>query len=513
MTDNDNKMRAPLLGLICPPALPAGLRLALVALGARRRARRRSSPPAAQAELVIDVRRGNFQPMPIAVADFAGEGDLGQRVAGHHRQQPAALGLLRADRQGAASRRSSPPSTRRRASRPGARSGAQGLVTGPRLARRRRAASRPSSGSGTSIAGQQIAGQQYFTDPNNWRRVGHIISDAVYTKITGVGGFFDTRVVFVDESGPKENRRKRLAIMDQDGANVRFLTQGDQLVVTPRYSPATQDIAYMSQAIGPAAARAGHQPRDRLAPGGRQLPRHDLEPALLAGRAADRHEPAAGRQRQHLRDGPRLAHDDAHHLDERDRHLAVLLAGRQRRSSSRATAAASSRSTSWAPDGSNPRRISFGDGSYSQPAWSPRGDYIAFTKRGRGGFAIGIMRPDGSGERILTEGFHNESPSWAPNGQYIMFFRDPGRPGRRQALHGRHHRPRRAAGADPVLRVRPDLVAAPLRGALTLAISPRSGEPADPHATRLRAEWGHGAKRHILTRGNPTPVFAPSALP
>ena len=116
--------------------------------------------------------------------------------------------------------------------------------------------------------------------PNFWRRVGHIISDAVYTKITGFGGFFDTRMVFVDESGPKENRRKRLAIMDQDGANVRFLTQGDNLVVTPRYSPATQDITYMSQA-------EGQQPRVQvinLETGSRQvrrqLPRHDLLAAL-----------------------------------------------------------------------------------------------------------------------------------------------------------------------------------------------------------------------------------------
>ncbi len=103
-------------------------------------------------------------------------------------------------------------------------------------------------------SGQQMAGQQYFTDPNNMRRIGHIISDAVYTKITGVGGFFDTRVVFVDESGPKENRRKRLAIMDQDGANVRYLTGGETSVVSPRYSPASQDVTYMAQ-------RLGEQPR------------------------------------------------------------------------------------------------------------------------------------------------------------------------------------------------------------------------------------------------------------
>ena len=144
--------------------------------------------------------------------------------------------------------------------------GVQGLVTG-RVTRDSAGRLKAEFRLWDVTTGQQMTGQQYVTDPNNWRRVGHIISDAVYTKITGVGGFFDTRIVFVDESGPKENRRKRLAIMDQDGANVRYLTQGDNIVVTPRYSPATQDIAFMSQADRPAAARAGHQPGNRFAPG------------------------------------------------------------------------------------------------------------------------------------------------------------------------------------------------------------------------------------------------------
>ena len=153
--------------------------------------------------------------------------------------------------------------------------GVQGLVTG-------RVTRDPSGRLKTEFrlwdvyAGQQVAGQQYFTDPNNWRRIGHIISDAVYTKITGVGAFFDTRVVFVDESGPKENRRKRLAIMDQDGGNVRYLTQGRQ----PRRDAAllAGDAGYRLHVagLGAAAAGAGDQSRNRLAPGRRQLPRHDV---------------------------------------------------------------------------------------------------------------------------------------------------------------------------------------------------------------------------------------------
>jgi TolB protein len=274
-------------------------------------------------------------------------------------------------------------------------------------------------------AGQQIQGQQYFTDPNFWRRIGHIISDAVYTKITGVGGFFDTRVVFVDESGPKENRRKRLAIMDQDGANVRFLTQGDNLVVTPRYSPVSQDITYMSQA-------SGQQPRVHvinLESGTRQI----------VGNFPD------------MTSSPRFSPDGQRIVMslQQGGNANIFTMDLGSRTTTRVTSTgAIDTSPSYSPDGreivfesdrggqqqiyvmgadgSNPRRISFGEGSYSQPAWSPRGDLIAFTKRTRGGFAIGIMKPDGSGERLLTEGFHNESPTWAPNGQYIMFFRDPG---------------------------------------------------------------------------------------
>ncbi|HEX2135840.1 MAG TPA: Tol-Pal system beta propeller repeat protein TolB [Microvirga sp.] len=377
----------------------------------------------AQAQLTLRVGPGSqFQPMPIAISDFVGEGDLGQRVSGiitNNLQRSGYFAPL--DKARFPERPAFDTAPRFEAWRA---AGAQALVTG-RVSRDPSGRLKAEFRLWDVVSGQQITGQQYFTDPNFWRRVGHIISDAVYTKITGVGGFFDTRIVFVDESGPKENRRKRLAIMDQDGANVRFLTQGDNLVVTPRYSPATQDITYMSQA-------SGQQPRVQvinLETGSRQV----------VGNFPD------------MTSSPRFSPDGQKIVMslQQGGNANIFTMDLNSRTTTRITNTnAIDTSPSFSPDGreivfesdrggqqqiyvmgadgSNPRRISFGEGSYSQPSWSPRGDYIAFTKRAKGGFAIGIMKPDGSGERILTEGFHNESPTWAPNGQYIVFFRDPG---------------------------------------------------------------------------------------
>ena len=194
------------------------------------------------------------------------------------------------------------------------------------------------------FSGQQLTGHQYFTAADFWRRIAHIISDQVYERLTGEKGYFDSRVVFVDESGAKDRRVKRLAIMDQDGANVRYLTRGEDLVLTPRFSPSTQEITYMAFGQGdPRVLLLQH--RDRPARGGRQFPGHDLRAAFFAGRPARDHEPAAGRQRQPVRDGPALEIDDAADRHAGDRHLAVLLAGWRATSASSPIAAASSRST------------------------------------------------------------------------------------------------------------------------------------------------------------------------
>ncbi len=272
--------------------------------------------------------------------------------------------------------------------------------------------------------GAQAAGQQYVTDPNNSRRVAHIVSDAIFSKVTGEKGFFDTRVAFVDESGPRENRRKRLAIMDQDGANVRYLTRGDDLVVTPRFSPNSQELTYMAF--------------------GSEDPRVYLLNIDTGQREVVGNFPGMTFSPRFSPDGQRVVMS----LEQEGSANIYSMDLRTRATTRLTDSGAIDTSPSYSPDGARivfesdrggtqqiyvmgasgggANRISFGEGRYSTPVWSPRGDYIAFTRQAGGKFGIGVIKPDGSGERILTEGYHNEGPSWAPNGLFVMFFRNEG---------------------------------------------------------------------------------------
>jgi TolB protein len=271
---------------------------------------------------------------------------------------------------------------------------------------------------------QQMSGQQYQTSPEYWRRIAHIISDQIYERATSEKGYFDSRVVFVDETGSKERRVKRLALMDQDGANVRYLTKGSDLVLTPRFSPSTQEITYMEFGQGdPRVYLYNVETGQREIVG--NFPGMSFSP---------RFSPDGQRIIMSLQQG---ANSNLFVMDLRSKSTTRLT-----------DTPAIDTSPSYSPDGSRicfesdrggkpqiyvmaatgggAQRISFGEGSYSTPVWSPRGDYIAFTKQGGGQFAIGIMKTDGSGERILTSGFHNEGPTFAPNGRVVMFFREPG---------------------------------------------------------------------------------------
>jgi TolB protein len=274
------------------------------------------------------------------------------------------------------------------------------------------------------FAGNQLEGKQYSATLDNVRRIGHIISDAVYERLTGEKGYFDSRIVFIDETGPRERRVKRLALMDQDGANTRYLTRGEDLVLTPRFSPASQEITYMSYGQGDpkvylfnieTAQRevVGNFPGMTFAPrfspdGGSVIMslqrggNSNIFVMNLGSKAITRLTDSAA-----IDTSPSYSPDATRICFESDRggrpQIYVMAAG-----------------------GGNPQRISFGEGSYSTPVWSPRGDVIAFTKQAGGQFAIGVINPDGSGERILTSGYHNEGPTFAPNGRVIMFFRDPG---------------------------------------------------------------------------------------
>jgi TolB protein len=278
------------------------------------------------------------------------------------------------------------------------------------------------------FAQRQITGLQFQATPKSWRRIAHKISDAIYMALSGEGGYFDSRIVFVEESGPKDQRVKRLAIMDQDGENLRTLTNGEDLVITPRFSPTTQEITYMSF--------AGDTPRVYLY--NIETRQREIVGVFPNMTFSPRFSPDGQRVIMSLQSG---ANANIFALDLRSRTTRQLT-----------NTTAIDTAPSYSPDGGHiafesdrggtqqiyvmsadgagQQRISRGPGRYSTPVWSPRGDYIAFTKLVNGNFAIGVMRPDGSGERILTEGFHNEGPTWAPNGRILMFFRDsPGESG------------------------------------------------------------------------------------
>ena len=272
------------------------------------------------------------------------------------------------------------------------------------------------------VLNKQLVGQQFAANSRNWRRIGHIIADVIYERLTGEKGYFDTRVVFVDETGPKNKRVKRLAIMDQDGANVRLLTKGRSLVLTPRFSPTEQKITYMSYETG--------QPRVYLLniETGQKENLGDFPGMTFAPRFSP--------------DGRKIIMS----LSEKGKSNIFLMDIRSRRIKQLTNSPAIDTAPSFSPDGrrvvfesdrqrgqqlyvmdlsgAGPKRISKGDGRYSTPVWSPRGDLIAFTKQYQGRFLIGVMRPDGTGERILTEGYHNEGPTWSPNGRVLMFFRE-----------------------------------------------------------------------------------------
>ncbi|MEZ5775047.1 MAG: Tol-Pal system beta propeller repeat protein TolB [Hyphomicrobiaceae bacterium] len=272
--------------------------------------------------------------------------------------------------------------------------------------------------------GKALAGQQFTTEADNWRRIAHIIADQIYERLTGEKGYFDTRIVFVDETGPKDHRVKRLAIMDQDGFNVRMLSSGQSLVLTPRFSPTQQLITFTSYEGG----------NPRVFVQDLNTGRKELIADLPSMSFAPRFSPDGRRVVLSLQND---GYTTIHELDLATRGLRTLTDGRAIDTApcyspdGRQVVFESDREGTQQiyvmnADGSGQRRISYGDGRYSTPVWSPRGDLIAFTKVVAGGFQIGVMHPDGSGERILTGGFHNEGPTWAPNGRVIMFFRDQG---------------------------------------------------------------------------------------
>lgn len=271
------------------------------------------------------------------------------------------------------------------------------------------------------LSEKQIAGKSYTTDKENWRRVAHLVADEIYKRLTGEDGYFDSRIVYVAESGPAKRRIKRLAIMDQDGANHKFLTDGNDLVLTPRFSPSSQKILYLSYAYNKPRVylRDIETGREELVgdfPGMSFAPRFSPDGQKVLMSVAINGDSDIYVMDLNTRRKVKLTNDpgiDTSPSFSPDMKQIVFNSDR----------GGSQQLYVMNADGGSPHRISFGKGRYGTPVWSPRGDLIAFTKISEGRFYIGVMRVDGSGERLLTESYLDEGPTWSPNGRVIMFNR------------------------------------------------------------------------------------------
>ena len=279
--------------------------------------------------------------------------------------------------------------------------------------------------------GTELVRQGFEIQPGDWRRAAHKCADAIYSRLSGESPFFDSRVAYIAESGPKGNRIKRLAIMDSDGGNHRFITNGQALAISPRFSPDYKKIVYVSylnnrvrvfiydvtngsQKLVTESANATFAPR--WSPDGRQI----LYSMAVGGNtdiyriSADGGTPVRLTSTPGIDVGGSFSPDGKKIVFESDR-------------------SGSQQIYTMNIDGSNQQRISFGGGRYATPEWSPRGDLIAFTKMGGGEFRIGVMTPSGGGARLLTNSWQDEAPTWSPNGRVIQFFRtSPGKEGKSQ---------------------------------------------------------------------------------
>ncbi len=373
----------------------------------------------AHAQLTIDITKPNFEPKPIAIVDFAGD-RVGADIAGVVRNDLQNSGLFRAIPPASFIQQDINANAAPRF--PDWRGiGAEGLVVG-----------QVSQLGGNIkvdfrlwdvVVGQQLTGFSYTSQPANWRRLGHIIADAIYKRVTGEEGYFDTRVAYVAETGPLTNRVKRIAIMDQDGANNRYITDGRTLAITPRFSPTLQELVYMAYGEDKSPPRVYLQNvdsgrRELLGnfPGMTLAPRFSPDGTRVAMSLSQ--EGHTNLYEMNVRGGGvrRLTNSSAIDTSPSYSNDGTQIVFNSDRGGTQQLYVMSS-------SGGEAKRISFGDGRYATPVWSPRGDYIAFTKFGAGtNFGIGVMRPDGSGERLLASGYLVEGPTWAPNGRVLMYF-------------------------------------------------------------------------------------------
>ena len=403
----------------------------------------------ARGEPRVVIGDPEYKPLPIAITALTGS-DVGKRIAAVVSSDLKSSGLFRLIDPAAFIQKAAAASTQPRFA-DWKVIGAEALVTG-RVKTKANGEIRLEYRLWDVGGGSQMVGRALEGPASLWRRLAHKMADGIYKRLTGEGGYFDTRIVYIAESGPVTRRIKRLAIMDQDGANHRFLTDGRFLVLTPRFSPNNQEITYLAyvnnrprvyifnldsgrrEAVG---SFPGMTFAPRFSPDGNRIimsiergGNSEIYTMDLRTRVSTRltNNPSIDTSPSYSPDGKRITFNS-------DR------SGRQKIYVMNA-------------DGSGVARISNGAGRYATPVWSPRGDRIAFTKMVGGAFKIGIMDPDGDNEKILTDGFLAEGPTWAPNGRVLMFFKQ-GRGGQAQIytidITGRNEQRAKtpASGSDP----------------------------------------------------------------
>ena len=378
----------------------------------------------ARAELSIDITKSEFDPIRIAVTDLSSEDARTAKIASDISQ------VIRADleRSGLfdvldpAGFAAATPDIRYQPAFADWRViKAQGLVVG-RVVRNSDSRFTVEYRLWDVYGEAQLEGLRLGTTPDNWRRVAHQIADSIYQRLTGEAGYFDSRIVYIAESGPKTDRTKRLSIMDQDGANVKPLMSGRGMTLTPRFDRGAQKIAYLSYerrrpevylmdietgAREKLGVFEGMTTSPRFSPDGTRL----VLTQINRGNSDIYEYNLSSRQTRKLTNAPGIDTSPSYSADGKrvvfnsDRggkpHIYIMNS-----------------------DGSNVRRISFGNGRYTAPVWSPRGDKIAFTKSDGGRFHIGVMDVDGKNERLLTDSYLDEGPTWAPNGRVLLFTRE-----------------------------------------------------------------------------------------
>ena len=374
-------------------------------------------------DLRIKINSGQVEPLPIAIADFTGQegkaNEIGRQISEVISNNLIGSGQFKAVESAAFIAPPTSPSVRPNFT-DWSPLGIKALITG----------------SVKSINDQQVEvefrlwdvvaetdliGLRLSVNSKAWRRVAHIISDEIFQRLSGDSGYFDTRIVYVAESGPQNKRLKRLAIMDQDGENHQYLTDGSFLVLTPRFSPTTQEITYL--------AYFKNEPRVYIF--NLETGQQELLGSFPGMTFAPRFSPSGDKIIMSL---ATKGITDIYTMNLNNQKVTRLT-----------NSGSIDTSPSFSPDGTrvifnsdrggsqqiyimdskgnNVKRISFGKGRYATPVWAPKGELIAFTKMHKNKFYIGVMSPDGSNERLLAEGYLVEGPTWAPNGRVLMYFK------------------------------------------------------------------------------------------